>query len=110
MRAHDTINPSALKRLKILGKNIRIARLNRNYSAEKLAKLAGTNRETLRRIETGHPGVGIGFVVSVLWALQLDEDLELLAAPSRDALGMKLATPDNNRRARKSKDEDKYNF
>lgn len=109
MRSYDTIQPAVLERLKELGENIRTARTRRKYSAEKLAKLAGTNRETLRRIELGHPGVGIGYVASVLWALQLDEDLALLAAPARDAQGIALSTADGPKRVR-MKDEDKYDF
>lgn len=110
MKGYDTIPDTVLRRLKQVGENIRVARLNRNYTAGKLAALAGTNRETLRRIENGHPGVGIGYVASVLWALQLDEDLGLIAAPDRDALGLTLAAPARGRRARTAQDGAKYDF
>lgn len=110
MKAYDTIPAAVLERLKGVGENIRVARIKRKYSAAKLAELAGTNRETLRRIEQGHPGVGIGFVAAVLWALQLEEDLDMLAAPSRDALGMKLSAPEKGSRSRQAKDDAKYDF
>ena len=109
MKSYETIDAAVLDKLKAVGKNIRTARLSRNYTAEKLAGLAGTTRETLRRIESGHPGVGFGYVASVLWALQLDKDLALLAAPDRDNLGLALSAAQGPQRAR-TKDDDKYDF
>lgn len=108
-KAYETIEPAVLQHLKKVGANIRRARLNRGYTADKLASLAGTNRETLRRLETGHPGVGIGYLASVLWALQLDEDLLLLAAPERDSLGQALNESSSRQRGL-TEHEDEYDF
>lgn len=108
MKSYQTIPPYVLSMLKAVGKNIKTARLNRNYSSEKLAGLAGTTRETIRRIEHGHPGVGFGYVASVLWALGLEEDLKLLAAPDADTLGQALGL--SVRERARDQEEDKYDF
>ena len=99
MKNYEGIPTGVLSALKVVGENIRIARKRRKFSATKLAKLAGTTRETLRRIETGNPGVSFGFVVSVLWILGLSDDIKNLAAPEKDILGLTLETA----RARTSK-------
>jgi len=105
MKNFDEIPVGALTALKVVGENIRIARKRRKYSATKLAKLAGTTRETLRRIETGNPGVSFGFVVSVLWILGLSDDIKTIAAPEKDLLGLTLETA----HARKSKPGKDFN-
>lgn len=96
-------------RLTRLGENIRVARKRRGYTAQRLAELAGVSRPLLSRLEAGHPGVAVGALLSVLWALQLDEDFELLAAPERDQLGQALAKAELPRRVRE-KERLKYDF
>lgn len=105
MRPSESLPQNAHNLLETLGQNIRIARKRRKFSASHLAKLANISRETLRKLEKGHPGVSLGVALSVLWALQLHEDIALLAAPENDAYGLALATGQINR-----DDEDKYDF
>jgi len=76
--------------LKNLGYHIQVARKRRRLSEAKLAKLAFTSRATIQRLEAGEPGVGIGILSSVLWVLQLHQDLALVAAPERDEYGRSL--------------------
>jgi transcriptional regulator with XRE-family HTH domain len=85
-----------------LGANIATARLRRQWRQQDLADKAGITRVTLAAIEQGKPGTGIGAYVAVLWALNLHEDLALLAAPDRDLEGQTLEAARLPERARSS--------
>jgi transcriptional regulator with XRE-family HTH domain len=78
--------------LKQLGQDIRDARRRGGLPAEVVAERAFTSRPTLRRIEAGDYSVSIGIYASVLQALGLLEGLGELASPSKDKLGMALAS------------------
>ncbi len=81
--------PPAIKgNLKILGENIRLARLRRKISTVMLSERAGMSRNTLRSIERGESAVTLGAYASVLFCLGLDKDLLLIAKD--DLLGRKL--------------------
>lgn len=92
--------PKTQRRLKILGENIRIARLRRNFTAEIVAQRAGLSRATLSKIEKGDPSVTIGSYCSVLHSLGLDKDIEVIAA--HDELGRHLQDTDTLSRQRAS--------
>lgn len=49
----------------LLGQLIRLARKERKLSAQEVADRAGISRGLLQRIETGHPGCGVGMVFEV---------------------------------------------
>ena len=74
-----------------LGARIATARKRRRWRAVDLAARAGITRETLRRVEAGALGTGLGPYLAALWALGLAEDVRLLAAAERDASGRILA-------------------
>ena len=67
------------KNLSIVGEQIRLARLRRNLSIEQVAERAQCNRLTISKLEKGSATVSIGIVARVLYALQLEGDLLLLA-------------------------------
>lgn len=77
--------------LRKLGGDIRDARRRRGLPAEIVAERAFTSRPTLRRIEEGDHGVGIGIYAAVLQALGLLDGLAQLADPSRDGAGVAIA-------------------
>ena len=78
-----------LKKLLIeLGENIRLARLRRKLSAEQVAERAGISRTTLTSIENGKPSTSMGYYLSVLAVLGLEQDLSQIAKD--DELGRKL--------------------
>lgn len=81
-------HPSVRKLLRLLGENLRLARLRRGYSMELVAERAGMSRPTLRAVEAGAPGVTLGSYANVLHSLGLAADLGLLARD--DELGRKL--------------------
>jgi transcriptional regulator with XRE-family HTH domain len=85
-----------------LGANIATARLRRQWRQQDLAEKAGITRVTLAGIERGKLGTGIGAYVAVLWALGLDGDVALLAAPDRDLEGQTLEAARLPERARSS--------
>lgn len=80
--------PKTQKILVELGENIKLARLRRRLSSEQVAERAGMGRSTLVKIEKGHPGVSIGYYLSVLKVLGLEKDFLQLAKD--DELGRKL--------------------
>mgnify|MGYP000518225899 CR=1 FL=1 len=82
------IYPSEQKILTNLGERIRLARLRRRLSAEVVAERSSISRMTLHRAEKGFPAVAIGTYLRILAALQLQDDLNLLAKD--DVLGRRL--------------------
>ena len=69
----------AQKVLKILGENIKLARLRRKYSTKRVADRADISRPTLLSIEKGNPNVSIGAYVKVLFVLGLGKDIQEVA-------------------------------
>jgi len=100
--ADQSLPPPVAASLEALGRNIRIARKRRRIGEQELATLAHTSRATIRRLEAGAPGVGLGILASVLWVLQLHEDLGRLAAPETDSYGLFLEQGHLPRRVRTS--------
>lgn len=76
--------------LKKLGENVAIARKKRRLSQELIAERVLTTRQTISRIERGDPRVAFGTWATTLFVLGLHDQLEELADPSRDELGMAL--------------------
>lgn len=108
-RANTSLPFSVVKAIKTLGSNIQVARKRRGYSEAKLAELAHISKQTLRRAEAGEPGIGIGVLASILYILQLDRDLDLIANPEKDMQGIFLANSKLPQRIREKKDE-KFDF
>lgn len=80
--------PKAEKAIAILGENIKLARLRRRFSTQQVAERANISRPTLLSIEKGHPYVGIGAYVKVLFVLGLEKDITEVAKD--DTLGRRL--------------------
>lgn len=86
--------------LRKLGLDIRDARRRRGLTAEIVAERAFTSRPTLRRIEDGDHTVGIGIYAAVLQALGLLDGLGLIAAASKDEVGLAMASENLPKRMR----------
>lgn len=86
-----------------MGEQIRLARLRRNLSVAQVAERATCSPLTVSHIEKGAPTVAMGIYARVLYALQLDEDILLLA--KEDTLGRALQDLSLKPRARASKKE-----
>ena len=82
------ISPVLEDILRIVGENIKLARLRRKITATMLAERADISRVTLRKVENGESGVTMGVYANVLFCLGLEKDLLLLAGD--DPLGRRL--------------------
>lgn len=67
------------QKMQIVGEQIKLARLRRNLSIAQVAERATCSLLTVTRIEKGTPTVAIGIYLRVLYALQLDDDILMLA-------------------------------
>ena len=78
--------PRALtQQLQLMGEQIMLARKRRHLSMQDIADRATVTRLTVSKVEHGDPTVSMGIYARVLFALNLEKDLSLLAAD--DALG-----------------------
>lgn len=91
------------QRMKIVGEQIKLARLRRDLSIAQIAERATCSPLTVSRIEKGVPTVAIGIYLRVLYALQLDEDILWIA--KEDRLGKSLQDLNLKNRERASKKE-----
>ena len=76
------------QKMQTVGEQIKRARLRRNLSVVQVAERATCSPLTVSRIEKGTPTVAIGIYLRVLYALQLDDDILLLA--KKDEMGRAL--------------------
>lgn len=67
------------QKMEIVGEQIKLARLRRNLSMAQVAERASCSEVTLNKVEKGLPTVSIGIYLRVLYALQLDDDILLIA-------------------------------
>ena len=96
------ILPKTERILKVMGEQIKLARLRRDLKAELVAERAGISRSTLWKVEMGDPSVAIGIYAAVLHALN-DMDDDLLLIGRDDELGRKLQDIDLMNRKRASR-------
>ena len=80
--------PKERQILERLGENIKLARLRRKLSAERVAERAGISRTTLWQLEKGTANVSLAALLRVLSVLGLRDDL--LRVGRDDTLGRKL--------------------
>ena len=89
------------QKMSIVGEQIKLARLRRNLSIAQVAERATCSPLTVNRIERGSATVSMGIYARVLYALQLDDDLLLIA--NNDPLGRNLQDLSLKNRQRASK-------
>ena len=92
--------------LKRLGANLRIARVRRGLTVDKVAKKIGTGVRAVADAEKGKPSTGVAVYVALLWAYDLISQLDSVADPTRDAEGAALAKTRERSRARRSRAAD----
>lgn len=98
-KAVYNIVPETENTLKIMGEQIKLARLRRHLTAELVAERAGISRTTLWKVEAGDPSVAIGNYAATLHALgNMEKDLLLIAG--NDELGRRLQDLDLKRSGR----------
>lgn len=89
--------------LRVLGSNLKNARLRRRLPQSVVAERAGISLNTLSKIEKGDAGVSIGNVASVLHALGLTDAISSLASSENDPTGLLLEERRLPQRIRSSK-------
>lgn len=96
----------------ILGERIRLARKRRSLTMEEMASRMFVTRKTLSRLEKGEPGVSLAVLTSALWVLGLEKDLQTIAAPEQDTVGIFHERKKIPQRVRsvQEKEEDDLNF
>ena len=78
--------PRALKQyLELMGEQIMLARKRRHLSMQDIADRATVTRLTVSKVEHGDPTVSMGIYARILFALNLEKDITLIAA--NDPLG-----------------------
>ena len=81
--------PRALKQyLELMGEQIMLARKRRHLSMLDIADRATVTRMTVSKVEHGDPTVSMGIYARILFALNLEKDITLIAAD--DPLGRQL--------------------
>lgn len=98
--SEETAPKKVVAAAKRLGNSIRTARQRRRLRQEDLAAHAGITVPTLRRVESGSLGTGLGAYVATLWALGLDDDLASVAHPAHDMEGQTLEAASRGERVR----------
>lgn len=108
MRRPHANSPQALEAARLLGEQIRLARLERRWTLEELAERVGVNHTTMRKVERGDLSVGLGpaFEAAALVGLPLfDADPGRLSLERRDVQARLALIPARARRPRKIDDE-----
>src|SRR3990172_4474848 len=78
--------------LRKLGADLRDARVRRRIKTEVMADRLQISRPTLRRLERGDAGVGMGTYATALYVLGLVDRLAALADLAHDSVGQQLAS------------------
>lgn len=82
------------KCLTLFGQRLRAFREQRRWSQERLATAAGIHLSDVQAAENGDPKVAIGCYAAILWALDLDSDIDRWAtgAPAGTSTSFEIDT------------------
>lgn len=86
--------------LKRLGADLRTARLRRNITLADVAQRIGVSREVVGEAEHGKASTSVAVYAALLWTYGLVERLGMLAEPTADDEGLRLASVRERRHAR----------
>lgn len=84
MNPHDPFQPIVK-----LGENVRIARKRRGLRIVDLAQAAGCSQDTLRRLESGDPGVSLGVLARLAAVLGRAQELASVMGSAKEFEGLK---------------------
>jgi len=93
----------------LLGKQIKLGRIQKSWSEKELAERANVSRETIQRAEKGAPSCAIGtmFELAYLVGIKLfDSDLPAMQTQQAQADAQLALLPSRIRRSSKVKDDD----
>jgi len=93
----------AARSLDRLGLALSLARRRRNLSQQDLAERIGTSINTVRRLESGHPGSALQHLVRALQVFGELDKFDRLFDTANDSIGLILMDEKLPQRIRKSK-------
>ncbi len=93
----------AARSLDRLGLALSLARRRRNLSQQDLAERIGTSINTVRRLESGHPGSALQHLVRALQVFGELDKFDQLFDTANDSIGLILMDEKLPQRIRKSK-------
>lgn len=73
-----------------LGRDLALARARRGHSLRDAAERLQLSINTVRKLEAGHPGVGLGILANALALYGMVHRLDKLADPAADHVGLTL--------------------
>ena len=100
-----TPNIHVLRSIHKLGGDIKSARLRRRLPMSLVAERAGISVKTLGSLEKGEPGVSLGTVAAVIYALNMGTPLSDILDQKNDSFGLMLDEERLPKRARLPKRE-----
>ncbi|WP_158218794.1 helix-turn-helix domain-containing protein [Roseateles aquatilis] len=83
-----------------LGARVRAARTRRNWRLEDLAARADLSVKTIMAIERGDLGTSLGAYLRALWAMGLNQEMDVVADAGLDQTGLTLELGAHGRRVR----------
>lgn len=86
--------------LKVLGANLKTARIRRNQTLREISAKIGVVRQVVSDAEKGKPSTGIAVYAAMLWVYGLTEQLSQVADPDTDLEGKALEAARAPQRAR----------
>lgn len=92
--------------IKTLGANLRTARLRRGLTMQEIGEKIGAGTRAVADAEKGKPSTAIAVYVGLLWALDLIEQMQDVAAPENDKEGLALSMSRQRARRREELDND----
>ena len=92
-----------VRSLERLGLSLSLARRRRNLTQQDLAERIGTSINTVRRLESGHPGSALQHLVRALQVFGELDKLDQLLDTANDSIGLILMDERLPQRIRKSK-------
>ena len=82
--------PQTQNALIALGSHLAVARIRRKESLRTWAQRIGITVPTLRKMESGDPGVSMAAYASALWLIGRDGELARIAEPATDVAAIEL--------------------
>lgn len=87
---NDAMSPAVRRVLRGLGEDVALARRKRRIRQTDLAARMGVSVGTVRRLESGYPGVGIGTLAMAILAFGNVHGLSRVLAERDDEFGLML--------------------